>query len=123
MIVQRLLMRAIVILAISGIGAVAVRSGVFRVPIQFYDELNERALIVRTLAGPVAWTIVTDVVESAGAVTVTVSSIAVPWPGDEVEEYLPVGLDAPLGDRVVVDATTGRKLPQVDLEIEDVPPG
>lgn len=78
--------------------------------IYYYRVADEHTLVVGTVAGPGAWTRVTNVAETASTVTITVSSLLIRLgPGTAVG--IPVEsvatLRDPIGSRTVLDGSSG----------------
>jgi hypothetical protein len=102
---RRLLVAAIAIVALL----VAVKSLDRAQPVHFYRVIDDRTIGVEAESGPASWTRVTSVTETETSVTIKVSSLAVSLTGSEAPRptELEVTLAAPLGDRAVIDGTTG----------------
>ena len=107
---RRLLLIAVVVLV--GV-VVSVRALDGTVPIAYYRAIDRQTLAIETITGPGAWTRVTGVTETPTTVTITVGSIRVPLlPGTDVGQWLEltVHLGSPIGDRMVVDGSSGEHI-------------
>jgi hypothetical protein len=85
-------------------------------PIDYYRLVGDRTIVVGTLTGVATWSRVSSVTETPTSVVVAVRSFRFPVPAPAAGipiEYV-VTLEAPLGDRTVVDATTGAAVRQTD---------
>jgi hypothetical protein len=76
-----------------------------------YKVLDDHNVAVQTVSGPGTWTRLTSLTETSGAVTVGVTSWTLPLPGfgDDIV-WVAVRLQAPLGTRSVIDASSGQAL-------------
>jgi hypothetical protein len=83
-------------------------------PIDSYRLLDPATIGIETITGPGSWTRITVVTETASSVTVTVSSLQAPLPGDDVGHFLElaVKLGAQLGTRAVIDGSDGITVPR-----------
>ncbi len=82
-------------------------------PIDFYRVIDAQTIGLETSAGPGSWTRVTSVVETSSSVTVVVSTIEISFgPGAGVRSFVEATakLNSPLGDRTVVDGSSGQTL-------------
>ena len=82
-------------------------------PIDFYRVIGHQTIGLETSAGPGSWTRVTSVVETSSSVTVVVSTIAISFgPSADVRSFVEATakLGSPLGDRTVVDGSSGQAL-------------
>ncbi len=82
-------------------------------PIAFYRVIDQQRIGLETSAGPGSWTRVTSVVETASSVTVIVSTIEISFgPGADERTFVEATatLNSPLGDRVVIDGSSGQTL-------------
>ena len=106
----RLARRWVVVVAIGLVLAVlAVRSLDSPSWISYYRVVDERTLVVGTVAGPGAWTRVTSVIETPSTVTVTVSSLFVrvgPGTAEGVPVESTVTLHDPIAGRTVMDGSS-----------------
>jgi hypothetical protein len=86
-------------------------------PIEYYRLVGDRTIVVGTITGVATWSRVSSVTETPTSVVVAVRSFDIPFvPRSGVGlpiEYV-VTLEAPLGDRTVVDASTGAAVRQTD---------
>ena len=100
----------VVVAIVIGLAAVAVRSLDSPSWISYYRVVDERTLVVGTVAGPGAWTRVTSVFETPSTVTITVSSLLVRL-GPGTSEAVPVESTAtlhdPIASRTVIDGSSG----------------
>ena len=105
--------RWIVVIAVLALALGSWRLADQGAPIHSYRTVNDRTLVVTTVTGSWTWTRVTSVVESSASVTIAVSSISAPLAGfgDDIQE-LSVTLHDPLGNRTVIDATSGLPIPR-----------
>jgi hypothetical protein len=107
----RLARRWVVVVAIVLVLAVvAVRSLDSASWISYYRVVDERTLVVGTVAGPGAWTRVTNVIETPSSVTVTVSSLFIrlgPGTTEAVLVESTATLHDPLANRTVIDGSSG----------------
>ena len=81
--------------------------------IEFYRLIDQQTIGLETSAGPGSWTRVTSLVETPSSVTVIVSTIEISFgPGADVRGFVEATakLSSPLGDRVVVDGSSGQTL-------------
>jgi hypothetical protein len=88
--------------------------------IDSYRVIDSQTLGVETITGPGSWTRVTGVTEKSSSVTITVSSLDVPFvPRSDVGQSLEltVKLSAPIGKRTVVDGSSGET-----VEVTACPP-
>jgi hypothetical protein len=77
-------------------------------PIYAYRVIDARTIGIETETGSAMWSRVTSVTETESSVTVTVSAFGgLPSNTGQTTE-LRVELKAPLGDRSVIDGTTGK---------------
>jgi hypothetical protein len=83
-----------------------------RAPIEYYRVVDDHTLVVGAGTGPTFWAHVTSVSETESAVVVGVSSVRVPLPStnDQITEVT-VSLRDPIGDRALVDASSGLPVP------------
>lgn len=96
-------------------GVVAAAGAVFAVmdrpaPLDYYRLVGDRTIVVHTITGRATWTRVSSVSESPTSVVVTVRSFRIPFvpaSGVGIPIEFVITLEAPLGDRTVVDAATG----------------
>ena len=75
-----------------------------------YKQIDERTIAVQTIGGPSTWTRLGSIVESSSAVTVELRSLRMPFAagsGDDLT-WVAVNLSTPLGDRQVIDASSGQ---------------
>ncbi len=85
------------------------------VTLESYRLDGPQTLVVVGYISPGAWTHVSDVTETESTVTVSVDAFTFrPFPGTAVAARLEiqVQLRTPLGDRTVVDGSTGQIVPQ-----------
>jgi hypothetical protein len=78
--------------------------------IYYYRVLDDRTLVVGTVAGPGAWTRVTGITETPTTITITVSSLFLqlgPGTAEGVPYESVAKLRDPIGDRSVVDGSSG----------------
>jgi hypothetical protein len=84
-------------------------------PIDYYRLVGDRTIVVGSITGRGAWTRVSSVTETPTSVVVAVRSFDIPFvpraEGGLPIEYV-VTLDSPLGDRTVLDASTGGAVPE-----------
>src|SRR3954452_19072676 len=110
--------RRVVVLAIALVfAALAVRALDSPSRLEYYRVINDRTLVVGTDVGPGAWTRVTGTAETSSTVTVAVSSFLLrpgPGPAEAIPAELTVNLGDPIGDRVVIDASTGLPVQRTD---------
>jgi hypothetical protein len=80
-----------------------------------YHVIDEYAIAVETVSGPLTWTRVTSVSEAPTSVTIGVSELSAPLPGYGGERYwLAVNLRDPIAGRTVIDAKTGQPVRRCD---------
>jgi hypothetical protein len=78
--------------------------------IDYYRLADDHTVIVGTTSGPRAWVRVTGVSETSKAVTITVRTVFIQLGPSTAVGYAyesEAKLEAPLGDRRVIDGTTG----------------
>jgi hypothetical protein len=83
-----------------------------RAPIVYYRVVDDHALTVGAGTGPSLWARVTSVTETKSSVTIGASNVRLPLPStnDQVVE-LAISLSEPLGERTVIDASSGLAIP------------
>jgi len=82
-------------------------------PIQNYQVVDQQTLAVWTTGGPGSWTRITSVVETPSSITIVVSTLPIPFvPSSDMGSFLEltVRLNSLLGNRVVVDGSSGQTL-------------
>ena len=86
-------------------------------PIDYYRLVGDQTIVVGALTGQATWSRVSSVTETPTSVVVAVRSFDIPFvpraEGGLLIEYV-VTLDSPLGDRTVLDASTGAAVRQTD---------
>ena len=83
--------------------------------LESYRVIDQQTLVVIGYGAPGAWTNVSEVTETPTTVTVSVNAFTFrPLPGTAVAARLEmqVQLRTPLGDRTVVDGSTGQIVPE-----------
>ena len=82
-------------------------------PIFYYHVVDDRTLIVGSVTGSGTWTRIVSVSETESSITVSIGSLRAPLPGTggEIVE-LTVRLQAPLGERSVIDGRSGVPVPR-----------
>jgi hypothetical protein len=83
-------------------------------PIDYYRLVGDRTIVVGTITGVATWSRVSSVTETPTSVVVAVRSFRFPVPATAAGipiEYV-VTLESPLGDRTVLDASTGGAVPE-----------
>ena len=76
--------------------------------------IDGHTLVVESITGPGTWTRLTVVTEASSTVTIGVSSLRAPLPSTDVgiPVEFTVSLGEPIGDRVVIDASSGVPVPR-----------
>ena len=75
--------------------------------IAFYRLVNDNTIVVQAEAGALIWPHLSGLQETPTEVRITVSGISLDVPSIEQLYDVTVVLAAPLGDRAVIDASTG----------------
>ena len=77
-------------------------------------DADGRPVVMNSSGGPLRWNRIAEVEESDVSVTVTVRTAVPPVPMADIgiPAELIVPLDAPLGDRAVIDGSTGEPVPE-----------
>ena len=84
------------------------------VALQSYRILDPQALVVRGFAGATARTNLSDVTETVSTVSIRVDAFTFELGPSTAQGHaldVVVHLDAPLGDRTVIDGSTGQEIP------------
>lgn len=79
-------------------------------PLDYYRLVGDRTIVVGTITGRGTWTRVSSVTETPISIVVAVRSFPIPFvpaAGVGIPIEFVITLEAPLGDRTVVDAATG----------------
>lgn len=112
--IPRIRRRWIVLAAALILAAAYVRLADKAYAVWEYRIVDDHTIVVASVTGPWTWIRVTGVAETPASVTVSVSSISFqfgPGFGDDIA-WLVVTLRDPIGDRTVIDATTGQPVPR-----------
>jgi hypothetical protein len=83
--------------------------------LESYRTLDEQTIAVVGYGAPYSWARVTAVKETGSAVTVSVNAITIQLgAGSEAATriYIPIYLSEPLGDRAVIDKSSGQEVPR-----------
>lgn len=89
--------------------------------LDLYWVPDDRTIVVTSQSGPGEWLRITDVVETDTSVVVGASSLAIPLPATRDDVVgLSISLREPLGDRIVIDASSGRSLDRAPCPPPDV---
>ena len=105
---RRLRIPLLILGVFLALGVLACASLDTAAPIDYYRVVGEDTIVVGAGTGPTLWPRITSVSETASEVVVDVRSVRAPVPstGMQVTE-LTVTLRQPLGDRRIVDGSTG----------------
>ena len=108
---RRLLVAAVVLVALATVRLAVVRPA----HIGGYRVIDDYNIALQVLGASPTWRGVTEQTETGSTVTVAVSHITFEFGagfGDERIAYVAVRLSEPLGDRQVIDATSGTAIPR-----------
>jgi hypothetical protein len=98
---------------ISAIAAIRLLDQPLR--LESYQTLDDQTIAVVGHGAPYSWARVTQVAETESAVTVRVNAITIQLgAGTEAATrvYVPVYLGEPLGDRALIDGSSGQEVPR-----------
>jgi hypothetical protein len=110
--------RRLVLVAVAALVAFAiVSSAVGPTFIGGFRQIDDYNIALQVLGASPTWRSITELTETASEVTLRVSEIGMlqlgAGFGDERIGYVLVSLRDPLGDRQVIDATTGAAIPRI----------
>jgi hypothetical protein len=110
----RLRRRWIVLVAVLIMALAYVRLADASYAVYQYRVVDDHTFQISSVTGPWTWTRVTGVTETTSSVIVSVNSISfqfAPGFGDDIV-WLVVTLRDPIGDRTVIDASSGLPVPR-----------
>jgi hypothetical protein len=108
--------RLLVVAAVALVGVGAIRLAVTPTFVGGYRVIDDSTIALQVIGVSPTWRAVTLETETPSEVTVGVSEISLrfgPGFGDERTAYVVVALRDPLGNRQVIDASTGAAIAQI----------
>ena len=104
---------AVAAIAIAVVVLVAIKGLDQPMPFSYARVVDDHTLVIGTVSGPGTWTRVTSVQEGSDRIVIGVSHLRAPLPGtgDDLME-LTVHLGEPIGEKTVMDASTGLDVPR-----------